>query len=253
MDAAAVGVAGAREGVVGAHNGPARQKACRFARNKFALCGTSLLFFVTLILVCYRETTWSGTQKQAGTKAGNHKWHTQQTPAHQRIDICNTTHANSTPALPCLGFITGAGGVAPAPPLQLYVCSASPCRVRGGCRAPVSGASAAQGAVCCECGVLDRSLYSDLVGGLPFVAPVAMLACDGGMALLCVPLVISCPSSYLLMQVGTRAWVEGALRRLSIALCKGNDFLFRVNLHAFSRAAGKHPTRGATVPHTIEL
>ena len=29
--------------------------------------------------------------------------------------------------------------------------------------------------------------------------------------------------------------------------------LFRANLHAFCRAAGKHPTRGAAVPHTIEL
>ena len=47
--------------------------------------------------------------------------------------------------------------------------------------------------------------------------------------------------------------VDGALRRLSIALCKGNDFLFRANLHAFCRAAGKHPTRGAAVLHTIEL
>ena len=45
-------------------------------------------------------------------------------------------------------------------------------------------------------------------------------------------------------RVSKGAWVEGALRRLSIALCKGNDFLFRANLHAFCRAAGKHPTRG---------
>ena len=54
-------------------------------------------------------------------------------------------------------------------------------------------------------------------------------------------------------RVSKGAWVEGTLRRLSIALCKGNDFLFRANLHAFCRAAGKHPTRGAAVPHTIEL
>ena len=54
-------------------------------------------------------------------------------------------------------------------------------------------------------------------------------------------------------RVSKGAWVEGALRRLSIALCKGNDFLFRANLHAFCRAAGKRPTRGAVVPHTIEL
>ena len=49
------------------------------------------------------------------------------------------------------------------------------------------------------------------------------------------------------------AWVEGAPRRLSVALCKGNDSLFRANLHAFCRASGKHPTRGAAVPHTIEV
>ena len=49
------------------------------------------------------------------------------------------------------------------------------------------------------------------------------------------------------------AWVEGALRRLSVALCKRHDFLFRANLHAICRTAGKHPTRGATVPHTIEV
>ena len=48
-------------------------------------------------------------------------------------------------------------------------------------------------------------------------------------------------------------WVEGSLRRLSVALCKGNDFLFRANLHAFCRAAGKHPTGGAAVPQTIEV
>ena len=54
-------------------------------------------------------------------------------------------------------------------------------------------------------------------------------------------------------RVSKGAWVEGALRRLSIALCKGNGFLFRANLHAFWLAAGKRPTRGAAVPHTIEL
>ena len=49
------------------------------------------------------------------------------------------------------------------------------------------------------------------------------------------------------------AQVEDALRRLNIALSKGNDFLFRANLHAFYRAACQHPTRGTTVPHTIEV
>ena len=32
---------------------------------------------------CCRETRWSGTHKQAGTRAGNHHRHTQQTPSHQ--------------------------------------------------------------------------------------------------------------------------------------------------------------------------
>ena len=44
-----------------------------------------------------------------------------------------------------------------------------------------------------------------------------------------------------------------SVRQLSIALCKGNHFLFQVNLHAFCLAVGKHPTRGAAVPHTIEV
>ena len=48
-------------------------------------------------------------------------------------------------------------------------------------------------------------------------------------------------------------WIEGALRRLRVALCKGNDFVFRANLHSMCRATGKHPTRGATVPHTHEV
>ena len=39
-------------------------------------------------------------------------------------------------------------------------------------------------------------------------------------------------------RVSKGAWVEGALRQLSVARCKGNDFLFRANLHAFCRATG---------------
>ena len=54
-------------------------------------------------------------------------------------------------------------------------------------------------------------------------------------------------------RVSKGAWVEGALQQLSIALCKGNYFLFQANLHAFCWAAGKHPTRGTAVPHTIKL
>ena len=49
------------------------------------------------------------------------------------------------------------------------------------------------------------------------------------------------------------AWIEGALRRLSVALCKGNGFVFRANLHSFCRATGKHPTRGPAVPHTLKV
>ena len=48
-------------------------------------------------------------------------------------------------------------------------------------------------------------------------------------------------------------WIEGALRRLSVALCKGNDFVFHANLHSFCCATGKHLTRGAAVPHTLEV
>ena len=40
----------------------------------------------------------------------------------------------------------------------------------------------------------------------------------------------------------------GALRRLSVALYNGNDFLFLASLHAFCRAAGKHPAIGFVVP-----
>jgi hypothetical protein len=49
------------------------------------------------------------------------------------------------------------------------------------------------------------------------------------------------------------AWIEGYLRQLSVALCKGNDFVFRLNLHSFCRAAGQHPKAGATVHPTIEV
>ena len=46
----------------------------------------------------------------------------------------------------------------------------------------VSRAPVAQGAVRCECSVLVRYLYSSLVGGLPFMACVALFACVGGLA-----------------------------------------------------------------------
>ena len=88
------------------------------------------------------------------------------------------------PSTAVSGLHHGRRGVAPAPRIQLYVRCAGPCRARGGCRAPVSlsGASVGQGAVWCECSVLVRCLYSGLVGGLPFVARVALLACVGGLA-----------------------------------------------------------------------
>ena len=40
----------------------------------------------------------------------------------------------------------------------------------------------AQGVVSCEVGVLVRWFYSGLVGDLPFVARVALLASSGGLA-----------------------------------------------------------------------
>ena len=49
------------------------------------------------------------------------------------------------------------------------------------------------------------------------------------------------------------AWFRGALRRLSVALFKANDFLFWEKLHAFCRVACKHPTTGAAVPQSIEV
>ena len=84
--------------------------------------------------------------------------------------------------LPRLGFLTGAGGL----PRRLgfsYMCVA---------RVPVAPAVGAV-PLClrlvprwhrgrCACGVLVRYLYSGLVGGLPFMARVALLACVGGLA-----------------------------------------------------------------------
>ena len=37
--------------------------------------------------ICYKETRWLGMHKQAGTRAGNHHRHTQQTPANSAF--CN--------------------------------------------------------------------------------------------------------------------------------------------------------------------
>ena len=53
-------------------------------------------------------------------------------------------------------------------------------------------------------------------------------------------------------RVNKGAWIEGALSPLSLALCKGNDFV-RANVHSFCHATGKHPTRRAAVPHTFEV
>ena len=49
------------------------------------------------------------------------------------------------------------------------------------------------------------------------------------------------------------AWIDGALRRLSVALCEESDFVFRANLHSFCRATGKHPTCGAAMPRAPEV
>jgi hypothetical protein len=84
----------------------------------------------------------------------------------------------------------------------------------------------------------------------------------------CAPLVVKChgrlcaASHVLLNKLGglasdtghvtKGAWIEGSLRQLSVALCKGNGFVFRSSLHSFCCAAGKHPKPGATVPDSIE-
>ena len=49
------------------------------------------------------------------------------------------------------------------------------------------------------------------------------------------------------------AWIEGALRRLSVAVCKRNEFVFSATLHSFCRATGKHPTCDPAVPNTLEV
>ena len=54
-------------------------------------------------------------------------------------------------------------------------------------------------------------------------------------------------------RVAKAAWVEGALRRLGVALCRGQDFIFRANLHSYCRAAGRLPLRGAAVPFTLQV
>ena len=54
-------------------------------------------------------------------------------------------------------------------------------------------------------------------------------------------------------RVTNGVWIEGALRRLSVALCKGNYFVFGANLHSFCHATGKHLTRGAAEAHTLEV
>ena len=44
------------------------------------------------------------------------------------------------------------------------------------------------------------------------------------------------------------AWVEGALRQLSVALYKENDLVFWAKVYSFCRTAGKTPPR-ASAPH----
>ena len=50
-----------------------------------------------------------------------------------------------------------------------------------------------------RCDLSVTCLYSALVGGLPFVARVALLDCVGGLAFVVCALVVSCSSSCLLM------------------------------------------------------
>ena len=110
------------------------------------------------------------------------------------IFICIVCY--SVPALPRPGFLTGAGGL---PPRLGFSCMCA-------ARVPVSPAVGAV-PLCLylvprwhrgRCGVLVRCMYSGLAEALPFMARVALLAYVGGLAM-CVPLVVSCPSSCLLM------------------------------------------------------
>ena len=100
-------------------------------------------------------------------------------------------------ALLCLGFITGAGGL----PRRLDFSHMCPAWV------PVAPAVGAVSLCLCmvprwhrvRCDVLVRCMYSGLVGGLPFVACVALLACVGGLAFVVCAFGVSCSSSCLLM------------------------------------------------------
>ena len=88
------------------------------------------------------------------------------------------------------GLHHGRQGVARAPRFQLDVHCVAPCRARGGCRAHVSlsGASMAQGAVdvrvVCWLDAFTAAWSGIGVGGLPFVARVALLACVGRLTFL---------------------------------------------------------------------
>ena len=64
-------------------------------------------------------------------------------------------------------------------------------------------------------------------------------------------IVIYCSSGLLLVS-GMAAWVWSHFLHHSLEK-EATCFSFQANLHAFCRAAGKHPTRGAAVPHTCLL
>ena len=62
----------------------------------------------------------------------------------ERLSFCLSCLLWRSAGAAVSGLPHGLGGVAPAPRFQLYMRCTGPCRARGGCRAPVSGASVAQ-------------------------------------------------------------------------------------------------------------
>ena len=80
----------------------------------------------------------------------------------------------------------GRGGVAPAPRFRIYVHCVAPCRAHGGCHAPVSllprwHRGRCDVRVMCWLDAFTAAWSGIGVGGLPFVARVALLACVGGL------------------------------------------------------------------------
>ena len=65
---------------VGLHRGAVNARTKCASRVRAQRVGHKVL----PLSVCYKGTRWLGMHKQAGTRAGNHQRHTQQTPALQR-------------------------------------------------------------------------------------------------------------------------------------------------------------------------